>query len=69
MLEIANSAEEKDQIRQQLRFKDGIPKDLTSVVVYEFYRAHCNESYYRECVRHLNVEIGKNIGILRCSKK
>ena len=29
----------------------------------------CNESYYCECVRHLNVRIGEHIGISTLIKK
>ena len=36
--------------------------DLTSGVVYKFYPGACNESYYDECIRHLNVRIGEHIG-------
>ena len=45
------------------RFKDRIPKELTSGVVYKFQCGLCNESCYGECVRHLNVRIGEHIGI------
>ena len=44
-------------------FKDRIPKELTSGVVYKFSCGLCNESYYGECIRHLNVRIGEHIGI------
>ena len=47
-----------------LHFKDQIPKDLISDVVYKFQCGLCNESYYGECMRHLNVRIGEHIGIL-----
>ena len=40
-----------------------------SYVVYKFQRGLCNESYYGECVRHLNVKIGKHIGISSLTKK
>ena len=43
-------------------FKDQIPKDLTSDVVYEFQCRLCNESRYGECIRHLNVKLGEHIG-------
>ena len=39
-------------------FKDQIPNDLTSCVIYKFRCGFCNESYYDECMRHLNVRIG-----------
>ena len=51
------------------RFKDRIPKELTSGVVYKFQCGLCNESYYGGCVRHLNVRIGEHIGISPLTKK
>ena len=48
---------------------DQIPKDLTSGVVYKFHCGLCNESYYGECVRHLNVRIGEHISISPLTKK
>ena len=51
------------------RLKDRIPKELTSGVVYKFQCGLCNESYYGECVRHLNVRIGEHIGISLLTKK
>ena len=50
-------------------FKDCIPKELTSVVVYKFPCRLYNEPYYGECVRHLNVKIGEHIGISPLTKK
>ena len=55
----------QSKLANGFRFKDRIPKELTSVVVYKFQRGHCNESYYGKCVRHLDVRIREHIGILR----
>ena len=52
-----------------INFMNRIPKDPTSGVVYKFQCGLCNESYYRECVRHLNVGIGEHIGISALTKK
>ena len=49
-------------------FKFCIPKELTSGVVYKFQCRFCNESYYGECVRQLNVKIGEHIGISSLTK-
>ena len=49
--------------------KDQIPKDLTSGAVYKFQCGLCNESYYSECVRHLDVRIGEHTGTSAFSKK
>ena len=53
----------KTRLGNNFHFKDKIPRDLTSSVVYEFRGRLCNESYYGECVRHLNVKIGEHICI------
>ena len=53
----------KKKLAKPFRFKDRIPKEPTSGVVYKFQCGFCNESYYGECVRHLNVRIGEHIGI------
>ena len=52
----------KTRLGNNFHFKNRIPKDLTSGVVYKFYPGACNESYYDECIRHLNVRIGEHIG-------
>ena len=59
----------KTRLGNNFHFKDRIPKDLTSGVVYKFQCGLCNESYYGECVRHLNVRIGEHIGILPLTEK
>ena len=50
-------------------FKDCIPEELTSGVVYKFQSGLCNESYYGECVRHLMIRIGEHIGISSLPRK
>ena len=61
----------KNKIRlgNNFPFKDQIPKDLTPGVVYNFQCGLCDESYYGECVRHLNVRTGEHIGISPLTKK
>ena len=49
-------------------FKDRVPKELSGVV-YKFQCGLCNESYYGECMRYLNVRIGKHIRISSLTKK
>ena len=51
----------KTRLGNNFHFKDQIPKDLTSGVVYKFQCGLCNESYCGECIRHLNVRIGEHI--------
>ena len=54
----------QNKLAKAFRFKDRIPKELTSDVFHKFQCGLCNESYYGECVRHLNVRIGEHIGII-----
>ena len=46
-----------------LRFKDRLPYDLVSHVVYKFKCGRCNSSYIGESERHLKVRSGEHIGI------
>ena len=59
----------QNKLAKAFRFKDRILEELTSGVVYKFQCRLCNESYYGECVRHLNVRIGEHIGISTLTKK
>ena len=56
------------RLGNNFHFKD-ISKDLTSDVIYKFQCGLCNDSYYAECVKHLNVRIGEHIGISPLTKK
>ena len=53
----------KTRLGNNLHFKDQISKDLTSGVIYKFQCGLTNDSYYGECMRHLNVRITEHIGI------
>ena len=59
----------QNKLAKAFRFKDRIPKELTSGVVYKFQCGLRNESYYGECVTCLNVTIGDRIGISSLTKK
>ena len=59
----------KTRFGNNFHFKDQIPKDLNSGVVYKFQCGLCNESCYGECMRHLNVRISKHIGISSLTRK
>ena len=61
--------ENKTRLGNNCNFKDWIPKYLTSGVVYKFQCGFCNESYYGECVRQLNIRIGELVGISPFTKK
>ena len=51
------------KLSNSFRFKDPIPKDLISGVVYKFQCGLCNESYYSESIRHLDIRSGEHIGV------
>ena len=55
--------------KKKFFFKDPVPQILTSGVVYRFQCGLCNESHYRECVRHLAVRSGEHIGIVPLTNK
>ena len=59
----------QNKLAKSFRFKDYIPKEFTSGVVYKFQCGFRNESYYGECIIHLNVRIGEHIGISPLTKK
>ena len=59
----------KTKSGNNFHFKDWIPKDLTSGVVYKFHCVICNDSYYGECVKNSNERIGEHIGISPLTKK
>ena len=59
----------KTRLGNNFHFKDQIPKDLTPGVVYKFQCGLCIESYYGECMRHLNFRIGEPIGISALTRK
>ena len=45
------------------RFKDCLPSDLVSGVVYKYTCDRCISTYYGETDRHLKVRSGEHIGI------
>ena len=45
------------------RYKDPILKDLISGVIYKFHCGLCNESYYGESTKHLDIRSGEHIGM------
>ena len=50
------------KLSNSFRFKDPIPKDPISGVVYKFQCGLCNESYYGENIRHLDIRSGEHLG-------
>ena len=59
----------KTRLSKNFHFKDRISKDLTSDVVYKFQSVLCNEFYYGENVRQLNVRISEHVGISSLTTK
>ena len=51
------------KLSNSFRFKDPIPKDLISGVVYKFQCGLCNTSYYGKSIRHLDIRSGEHIGV------
>ena len=47
----------------KFRFKEPLPYDLMSKVVYKYTCGRCNSSYYGETDRHLRVRAGEHIGL------
>ena len=45
------------------RFKDRLPSDLVSGVIYKYTCCRCNSTYYGETDRHFKVKSGEHIGI------
>ena len=50
-------------------FKDVIPKELQSHLIYKFYSCNCNVTYYRKIECHLNIRSSKHIGISHLTRK
>ena len=46
----------KWQIGYNFHFKDRIPKDLTSGVIYNYQCGFCNDSYYSDSGKQLNED-------------
>ena len=51
------------------RFKDRLPYDLVSGVVYKYTCGSCKSSYYGETDKHLKVRCGEHIGISPLTSK
>ena len=53
----------KNHLSNLFRFKDSIPKELRSHIVYKFLCSNCNITYYGETERHLNVRSGEHLSL------
>ena len=45
------------------RFKDKVPFNLRSNVVYKLSSGRCNATFYGETCRHLNIRVGEDSGV------
>ena len=53
----------KNCLSNLFRFKDSIPKELCSHLVYNFFCSNCNIAYYGETKRHLNIRSRKHLSL------
>ena len=58
-----------NRLSSLFRFKDVIPKELQSHLVYKFSCGNCNVTYYGKTERHLNVRSSELIGISHLTGK
>ena len=58
-----------NRLSSLFRFKDVIPKELQSHLVYKFSCGNCNVTYYGKTERHLNVTSSEHIGISHLAEK
>ena len=58
-----------NRLSSLFRFKDVIPKELQSNLVYKFSCGNCNITYYGKTERHLNVRSSEHIGISHLTRK
>ena len=64
MLQAKNGFKCQNKLFNSFRFKDPIPKDLISGVVYKFQCGLCNKSYYGEHQTLLSdIRSGEHIGV------
>ena len=54
-LEIAFKCQTR--LSNSLCYRDPVPEDLISSAVYKFQCGLCNESYYGNSIRHLDVSL------------
>ena len=53
----------KNRLSNLFRFKDSIPKELRSHIVYEFLCSNSNITYYGETEHHLNVRSREHLSL------
>ena len=68
-MQVTDLLKSRNKLAKSFHFKDRILKELTSCVVYKLQCGLYNESYYDECVGHLNLRTGEHIGISPLARK
>ena len=58
-----------NRLSSLFRFKDVIPKEMRSNLVYKFPCSNCNVTYYGKTERHLKVRSGEHLGISHLTGK
>ena len=53
----------KNRFSNLFPFKDSIPKELRSDIVYKFLCSNCNITYYGETKPHFNVRSGEHLSL------
>ena len=53
----------KNSLCNLFQFKDSIPKELRSHIVYKFFCSNCNITYCGETERHLDVRSGEHLSL------
>ena len=53
----------KNSLSNLFRFKDSIPNELRSHIVYKFLCSNCNITCYGETERHLNIRSGEHLSL------
>ena len=56
-------------LSNSFRHRDPMPKDVIISGVYKFQCGLCNESYYGDSIRHLDVRSGEYIGLSPLTEK
>ena len=58
-----NSFQSKTKLSTLFCFKDVIPKDICSHIVYKFVCSCCNATYYGVSERHFHIRASEHLGI------
>ena len=59
----------KNRLATLFRFKDVIPKELDSNLVYKFSCSSCNATYYGKTKRHFKVRASEHLGMTPLTDK